>query len=150
MPTLTGFHLGRRGISLLFFGLLDIVYCISLLNPDRVSRQSPFLASITHLAPLPAWAALWGITGILCLIFASRWNDRIGFAAAIFLKITWATACVFAWLNGGAERGYVSAAIWLALAGFVWVLAGWPEAPEGRSGWTRPSSSPSSPASPDS
>ncbi len=141
-PGHSGFHLGRRGVCLLFFGLVDLVYSFSLINPDKVSRANPFLASIAAIAPLWLWSLFWGITGLLCIFYAFRTRYRVGFTAAVFLKVTWAVTCLAVWLMGGAERGYVAAAIWLAFAGFVWVLSGWPEAPPTREEaetWRRPS-----------
>jgi hypothetical protein len=140
-------RVGRRGLSLLFFGTLDLIYAFSLINPDRESRHGAFLTAIAGVAPLWVWATLWGTTGLICLWYACQRRDRVGFTAAIFLKVTWAMTCMSAWLFGGAERGYVAAAIWAAAAGFVWVIATWPEAPEGRPLWIQRSSSPGSPES---
>lgn len=128
--------LGRRGLSLLFFGLLDTVYAFSLVNPDSETRRTRFFIWLAEIAPLWGWSLLWFATALACLIFAFLPADRIGFSAAIFLKVLWGLVCLGGWVYGGADRGYVSAAIWLSLAGFVWVLAGWPE-PRGSS-WTRP------------
>jgi hypothetical protein len=135
-------RLGRRGLSLLFFGVLDLIYAFSLANPDAESRKGSFLTAVAGLAPLWVWSVMWAIVGVLCLIHAFRRDDRIGWTGAIFLKVIWAATCLIAWIAGGADRGYVSAAIWAAAAGFVWVISGWSEA-EGRSVWNRRSSPPS-------
>jgi hypothetical protein len=134
--------LGRRGMCLLFFGLLDVVYAISLASPDVQTASSPLFIWLTTIAPLWCWSLLWGVTAVACLFFAFRKKDRLGFSCAITLKVLWGLVNVSGWLGGGVERGYVSATIWLALAGFVWVLSGWPEpASSGReSSWTRRSS----------
>lgn len=121
-------RLGRRGLSLTFFGVLDLIYAFSLTYPDQESRDGAFLTWVASTAPLSVWAAFWAGVGVLCLIYSVRRSDRVGFAAAIFLKVTWASVCLGGWLLGDADRGYVSAAIWLAAAGFVWVISGWPEA----------------------
>lgn len=137
-----GHRLGRRGLSLLFFGVLDVVYSFSLLRPDPESREGAFLKSIAFVAPLWVWSILWGVTGLLCLTYAFRTRDQVGFTAAIFLKVTWAFVCMGGWLLGDAPRGYVSVAIWLAAAGFVWVISGWPETAPRREEpeWTSPRS----------
>lgn len=139
-------RLGRRGQALIFFGGLDVIYSFSLLNPDKASRTGPFLTAVAAIAPLWVWAALWGVVGLVCLFYSFRRHDQIGWTAAIFLKVTWAVTCLTAWLLYGADRGYVSAAIWLFAAWLVWVISGWPEV-EGRSAWKRRSSLPSSPES---
>jgi hypothetical protein len=134
-------HIGRRGRSLLFFAGLDLIYAVSLARPDPTSRDGALLTFLSSLAPLWAWALLWGVTGLICLWHAFRRCDRWGFVAAITLKVLWGGTCLGGWLIGGVERGYVSGAIWLAAAGFVWVISGWPEPGDGRGPtWIRPSS----------
>ncbi len=133
-------HLGRRGRVLLFFAGLDLVYAFSLVNPDRASRSTPQFTWLASVAPLWAWALLWGVTGLICLVHAFRRRDRWGFTAAITLKVLWGVACAGGWLVGGVDRGYVSGTVWLFFAGFVWVISGWPEQGDGRGPtWTRQS-----------
>lgn len=139
-------RLGRRGLSLVFFGVLDLIYAYSLLSPDQATRDGAFFRWTASVAPLGVWASLWAGIGVACLWFSLRRRDRIGFACAIFLKVLWASVCLAGWLVGGADRGYVSAAIWLAAAGFVWVISGWPESGDWRGPtWTPPPSPPSGP-----
>lgn len=133
-------HVGKRGRMLLFFGSLDVVYALSLSAPDALTRRAPMFIWLAQIAPLWVWAAAWGGVGLVCLIQAFCRRDRVGFAAAIALKICWGGVSISAWLLGGVDRGYVSAAIWLGLAYAVSVLAGWPE-PGDEKGptWKRPS-----------
>lgn len=130
---------GRRGEALIFFGIVDLVYCLSLINPSPTARQNPFLIWIVSVAPLSFWAGLWGGVAVLCLWHAFQRCDRIGFTAAIFIKVFWAGTSLFAWLLGGVDRGYVSAVIWAVFAYFVWRISGWPEADPDRKEplWTR-------------
>lgn len=134
-------HLGRRGRVLLFFGCLDLVYALSLAAPGAEVRRTAFFTWLAHIAPLWLWAGAWAGVGAVCLWQAFCRRDRIGYTAAIALKVCWGLVCVGGWLFGGVERGYVSAAIWLGLAWMVGTLAGWPE-PGDRKGptWIRPSS----------
>lgn len=133
-------HVGRRGAALLFFAVLDLVYAVSLVNPDAAARGGQQLRWLAVLAPLWVWAALWGATGTICAVYAFRRRDGLGFTAAIVIKVLWGMASIGGWLVGGVDRGYVSAVVWLAFAAFVWVIAGWPE-PGDRRGptWTHPS-----------
>jgi hypothetical protein len=133
-------HVGKRGRVLAFFGALDVVYAVSLAAPDATTRNTPFFGWLGQIAPLWAWSLMWAMVGAVCLWQALCRRDGIGFAAAIALKICWGGVCLGAWLFGGVDRGYVSAAIWLGLAYFVSTIAGWPE-PGGERGptWTRPS-----------
>ncbi|MEV6159430.1 hypothetical protein AB0L53_54770 [Nonomuraea sp. NPDC052129] len=117
------FRVGRRGAALLFFALLDVIYAASLLSAPT-SGPYRFLAAIL---PLAAWASLWAAVGILCAVQAFLPSDRAAFAAAMLIKVVWGMVQLAGWLIGDLDRGYVSAAVWLALAAFVHVISGWPE-----------------------
>lgn len=136
-------RVGKRGRVLLFFGALDAVYAVSLAQPDAATQASRFFTWLAEIAPLWVWSGTWGAVGATCIWQAFCRRDGIGFATAIALKICWGIVCLGAWLFGGVDRGYVSAAIWLGLAYFVFNIADWPEPGDGKGPtWTRPSSSP--------
>lgn len=116
-------RIGRRGCALLFFALLDLVYAASLLGAPTGGPYR-FLAS---MLPMAAWAALWATVGLLCAVQAFMRSDRAAFAAAALIKVVWGVVQLIGWLIADLDRGYVSAVIWLALAAFVHVIAGWPE-----------------------
>jgi hypothetical protein len=122
-------RVGRRGAALLFFALLDIIYAFSLFSPPAEARRSPTLHYVAAVLPLRVWSVLWLGTGIVCLVNAFRVSDRVGFAAAIAIKMIWGMLFV-----GGVfvhlDRAYVSAAIWLCLAGWVAIISTWPEPPD--------------------
>lgn len=127
-------RLGRRGYSLLFFSMLDWVYGFSLLHPPAETLQSPSLKFIRYVAPLWVWAVMWLIPAVLCLWQAWTRHDAVAFTAAIAIKVLWGTLYLVGWVVVGLDRAYVSVAVWWALAGFVAIIASWPEA---RSGvWT--------------
>jgi hypothetical protein len=117
---------GRRGATLLFLGSLDGIYSFSLLNPPHDPTANPTLAFLATIAPLWAWAILWGAVGLICLIGAFSTRDRFAFAAAIGIKVLFGLTFALA-AFAGLERAYVSAAVWLAFAAFIAVIAGWPE-----------------------
>lgn len=108
---------------MLFFALLDLVYATSLLGAPS-SGPYRFLAA---MLPLAAWSALWAAVGLLCAIQAFLPSDRAAFAAAMLIKVVWGMVQLIGWAVGDLDRGYVGAAVWLALAAFVHVIAGWPE-----------------------
>jgi hypothetical protein len=122
-------RIGRRGAALLFFALLDLLYGLSLASPDPQVRLSPSVAFIAHVAPLPAWAALWAAVGVACLAGAFVRHDRWAFTAAVALKVLWGVTFLVGWLVAHLERGWVPAVIWLAMAGWVLIIASWPEPP---------------------
>lgn len=133
-------RVGRRGAALLFFTLLDLVYCIGLLSTPK--PLVPFYAWMDGIMPLPLWAAYWGLVGLICLVYAFRTHDTAAFMAAVALKVAWGLLSMFGWLAGAVERGWINTVIWLAFACFVYLIAGGipaaPERPVGRRwAWTR-------------
>lgn len=135
-------RIGRRGAALLFFVLLDAVYCYALLEAPR--PLVPFYAWMDHILPLATWAWAWGTVGAVCLFYAFRVYDTPAFMAAVALKVAWGLLSLFGWIAGVVDRGYVSAVIWLGFAAFVFLIAGGiPAAPprpvRGRRLWTRSS-----------
>ena len=134
-------RVGHRGSALLFFAVLDFVYCYSLLVPSRDARESPTLKFLAAIVPLWAWAIAWGSVGVVCLAKAFRRRDQAAFALAIGIKVLWGLVSLGGWLIGDVDRGYVSAAVWLVFAAFVGIIASWPEPPPGwkERAWTPPS-----------
>ncbi len=122
-------RVGRRGTSLLFFALLDIVYAVSLAVPPAEVRRTASLLYVGTVAPLWFWALLWAATGLICLAGAFIRHDRWAFTAAMGLKTLWGMVFLMGWLFFGLERGYVSTVVWCAFAGFVYVISTWPEPP---------------------
>lgn len=119
--------IGRRGSALLFFALLDVIYAISLAFPPEFDRLSPTNRFVQTIAPLSAWAVLWFLTGMVCLVGAFTRRDRWAYTAAMALKTLWGVTLLLGWLLLGLERGYVAAIIWLAMAGWVYIISTWPE-----------------------
>lgn len=115
-------RIGRRGAALLFFALLDSVWCYGLLTLPRPPTE--VYAWMAQILPLWGWAACWAAVGAICLVFAPLRYDTPAFVAAISIKIAWGLLSLFGWLSGVVERGYVSAVIWLAFAAFVFLVAG--------------------------
>ncbi|MFF0823072.1 hypothetical protein ACFYUR_22145 [Micromonospora haikouensis] len=134
-------RVGHRGSALLFFAVLDLVYCHSLLLPSPQARRGELLTFLASMLPLWTWAAAWGAVGALCLVQAFRSRDQAAFAAAIGLKVLWGVVTLGGWVIAGLDRGYVTASVWLVFAAFVGIVASWPEPPHGwkERTWTPPS-----------
>lgn len=133
-------YVGKRGRVLLFFGCVDLVYALSLALPGTELARGSMFMWLAGLAPLWVWGAMWGVVGLLCLLFAFRRQDYPGYAAATLLKVFWGLVCLGGWLFGDVQRGYASAAVWLGLAYLMLrVLCPWPE-PDDLKGptWIRP------------
>lgn len=120
-------RVGRRGASLLFLALLDLVYALSLLAVPPETRATAGFVFLVSVLPIQAWTAAWATVGLICAMQAFAWHDRVAFAAASSLKVVWGMVYLLGWALGDIPRGYVSAVIWLAFAGFVQVIAGWRE-----------------------
>lgn len=120
-------RIGRRGSALLFFALVDLVFAASLAGAPPSTSQSGGYAFLSTILPLQVWAIPWAAVGSMCLIHAPMHEDRPAFIAASGLKVGWGVLYLAGWMVGEIPRGYVSAVVWLAFAGFVAVISGWPE-----------------------
>lgn len=133
-------RIGRRGAALLFFALLDAIYCLGLLTVPRPMPE--FYAAMDGYLPLAWWAAAWAAVGVVCLAYAFSSWDSPAFVAAVVIKVAWGLFALLGWLSGSVDRGYVSSVIWLGFAAFVFLIAGGiPQAPPRTAGrflpWNR-------------
>lgn len=119
---------GRRGTALLFLAFVDFVYAFSLASPPKVARSNPAFLYVASVAPLWLWSVLWGAVGLVCLWNAFQIKDRVGFAAAMGIKVLWASVFIGAQV-AGVERAYATAVVWLGFAGWIAVISTWPEPP---------------------
>jgi hypothetical protein len=119
--------LGRRGCFLLFLAQLDYIYGLSLLLPTASSLKTPQNEFLIAIMPLSRWAWLWLVVGVACTVSAFRVRDGIGYAAAMFLKMLWASVFLLGWLFADVERAYLSAAVWFAFAAVVYLISTWPD-----------------------
>ncbi|MEV8634284.1 hypothetical protein AB0395_21775 [Streptosporangium sp. NPDC051023] len=127
--------LGRRGVSLLFVGMLGLVLAASLtvLPPGQMAAYTALAA----LAPLPVWASAWMVSALLCWFQAFRRQDRIAFATATAMWWLYGIAYLLGVVNGLNPRGWVGGLIWLAFGGWLNLIATWPEAPPAPAGPVR-------------
>ncbi len=113
-------RIGYRGAALLFFALVCAVYCYSLADAPRPLTES--WAWAERVAPLDVWAALWGAAGAVCVVTAFLIRDGLGFFAMMLVSLFWGGLALTGFLWGGVDRGYLTAAVFLPLAGFVYVI----------------------------
>jgi hypothetical protein len=71
------------------------------------------------------WAIRWAVVGSVCLVQAWTQRDSLAYALEIAAWIIWTSLYVLAWTGGVVPWAWVGASIYLTLAGFVAVLAGW-------------------------
>lgn len=117
--------LGRRGSTLVFFGVVDIALAVSLLTDP----PGPRLPHTGLLLPVEMWAVLWAAVGGISLV--SAWmkppRDAVAFALTAAIRVLWGTAFFFAWVTHDLYRGWVSAIIWWLFAMHVLIVSGWVE-----------------------
>lgn len=121
-------RIGRRGASLGFFALVDVVHAIAIAYAP-LTGSYPFLST---LLPLWAWALPWVVVGMLCALSAPARQDRIAFVAASALSVGWAAVHLAGWVVGEIPRGYLGGVVWGGYAAFIQVIAGWAENPRRR------------------
>ncbi|MFI6921381.1 PAS domain S-box protein [Nonomuraea spiralis] len=121
-------RVGRRGASLTFVGLLSLAIAASLAFVPDGQRATPGYASLAVVAPLSAWAVVWCALGMLCLTQAFMRSDRVAFAAATALLLSYGLIYLISTFTGDNPRGWVGGAVWLAFGGWIALIATWPEA----------------------
>lgn len=114
--------LGRRGATLLFFGLVDIIISWSLLS-------APPVASNLLLLPPDVWAIAWAFTGAVSVTLAwvTAPKDAFAFALGAAVKVFWGTAYLYAFFHHDVYRAWVSTLIWWAFATHILITSGWAE-----------------------
>jgi len=116
--------LGFRGAALLSFSAFDLVWASSLVDPvaSRPLKTAPTYRVIIGIAPLWGWALIMASVGALLFVQAWMIDDRAAFAAAIGVKLVWATATVATFPFAGVQI-LRPAVIFLTLAALVSVCA---------------------------
>ncbi|HEV8653099.1 MAG TPA: hypothetical protein VG276_27835 [Actinomycetes bacterium] len=92
-------RVGYRGAALGAFATFDLVWAWSLIDPTaaRPLKQAPTYHVVLALAPLWVWALGMAAIGVLLGVQAWMDDDRLAYAAAIGIKLIWATATVATW-----------------------------------------------------
>jgi hypothetical protein len=124
-------RVGRRGAALLVFAFIDLTIGWSLVEPEsRAQAQSlPSYQAMLAVAPFAVWGWLWITVGLVCAAQAPARFDRVGYGAAIGIKVVWAGCFLASWLIYAAPRAWLGAATWAVVAALVFLVAGWPEPP---------------------
>jgi hypothetical protein len=130
--------IGRRGSFLLFLGLLDVIYAYGLFRAEHAAARSQTQDAAARVLPLSVWAGLWLVVGLIVVFFAFRREDRVGFAAAVVIKVMWGVNMLIAWLLAGLHQGYLSATVWLSFALIAYLVSTWPEPARTHRGDTLP------------
>jgi hypothetical protein len=124
-------RIGRRGAALLVFAFIDLVIGWSLLDgtAQAQARAVPAYAAMLAVAPFVVWGVAWVTVGAVCVVQAFARFDRVGYGAAIGIKVVWAGCFLASFLFFEAPRAWLGAATWAVLASLVYLVSGWPEPP---------------------
>lgn len=122
-------RVGRRGAFLALFAVIYGLIGYSFLFTPVTPQVQKALQFALDVMPLQGWGVTWLTAAALMLVSAllRTGRDWIGFTAAMLLPYSWALLFLLAWQNNDLPRGWVSAALYAALAAAVGVVAGWPE-----------------------
>jgi hypothetical protein len=121
MTTATVVHLGRRGLFLLLFGLVYLVYGVA-----------------SYLSPPPTnlWVAVWvpslafGISGFVALLTGVL-HPRLEWLGFVCLYLTaglWSVQYMAAWV-AGVPRAWAGFVVWLLVVLILLLVSGWAEPP---------------------
>lgn len=130
-------RVGRRGASLLFVGVLSLVLTASILTAGPAQLSSPTYAVLSALAPLPVWAAGWGLSVLVCWVQAFMAMDRIAFAVSTAMWWAYGIAYLVGSVSGANPRGWVLGLVWIGFGGWLNLIATWPESADFRPGGRR-------------
>lgn len=132
-------RLGRRGQFLVYAGIAWFLLGYSYIVAPP--RRPPGTLVVHDLVPYPWWGAVWMAAGACGVAFA--WTqrpgrDRWGYTALVVMPAAQSASYAISWVlhvvhdagwvaQPGDTRGWANAVIFLAIAAFVRLVAGWAE-----------------------
>jgi len=120
--------IGRRGASLLFFGLIFAIFSWSYLAHPELITESPTKHVVNQLATPLQWGIVFAVVSALKCV-AAFWKPlewtAFGFGESIWF--IWAASYLVEWLSGNAPYAYIGLAFYAGFAAFNVIIAGWPE-----------------------
>lgn len=117
----------RRGAFLALFGVVFILIGYSYLNIPASSKPflQAYLRTALSIAPIEVYGWLWIVAGSVALLGGIiRRLDWLGFGAAVMLPLLWVAIYFDAQWQDKSPRAWVSALVYLALAGAIALVAG--------------------------
>jgi hypothetical protein len=122
-------RIGFRGSFLLFLFVLDTAYAGALYQEATPQLKGPAEHAPDLLLPPLAWAGIWLVVGLVCLWGAFRAADRVPFACAAALKVSWGLVSLVLWIRMEQVTGWLSFVVWGTFAVTVLIVSSWPEPP---------------------
>lgn len=123
------YRVGHRGALLILLGAIALLYGVSLITTPPAPHP-PGLRLLLGLMGLHGWGATLAAAGGVAVLCAPlrQGRDWPGFAALTLVWLPWSLSFFVSWWPQGENpRGWVSALVFLALAGVPAVAAEWDE-----------------------
>ncbi|KTS09030.1 hypothetical protein [Microbacterium testaceum] len=122
---------GARGAALLVAGAYCAARGVAYLplgtRPDALPRGLELIANPP--VTLEAWAVLWLIAGVVCVVMAFRRQDAVGWGALTFMMTAWGAAYLYGWIEalvlGIESREWLTATTYLGPAAMIGILSIW-------------------------
>lgn len=122
-------QVGRRGAILVLLGSIAALYGYALIIQPIPSNVG--IRLLLHVMPMNGWG--WallaaGAAAVACAPLRQG-ADWPGFTALVLVWTPWSLSYLTSWWLGDNPRGWISAAVFAALAGVPAVVVGWSETP---------------------
>jgi hypothetical protein len=113
----------RRDWFLVMIGVVWLLlgYAYTLVHIPRGVKVPIRLA--LEVMPLWAWGVAWVVAGAYCVLAAFTDRKVGGFTVAPMMPTIWGFAYLAGWLHGDADRGWITVAIFWALAAAIMFVA---------------------------
>lgn len=128
-------RIGYRGFFLITLGIVDTFQGWNFIEPGNPGQavSNAYLARAIAFDDLEwsnwTWAVIWWIVAAFCFYNAfKKQRDHWGFLAAIFVKVFYVVALIYATSNGMSD-GPRRIAVWTWFAITVWIMSRLPEPP---------------------
>lgn len=122
-------RVGRRGAILVLLGSIAALYGYALINQPIPSSVG--IRLLLQVMPMAGWGWAMLAVGVLAVACAPlrQGADWPGFTGLVLVWTPWSLSYLVSWWLGENPRGWISATIFVALAGVPAVVAGWSEVP---------------------
>lgn len=121
------FHIGRRGILLLFLSLIELIIGLNNIDQDLPNQVLENAHYLLLWVPLGTWFVIWTISGAISFLGAfSRKIEPMAFWLGTFLSMATSLgyfAAALFWHNS--DRAWVSGLLYGGIAVINQVIAGW-------------------------